>query len=71
MGKIDETLLSILACPLCREPVVEQGDWLVCQGCRRKYPIRDGIPIMLPEEAVEGEGEAGQNLAEEERTPTE
>lgn len=55
---IDSELLSILACPLCKEPVELQaspGDgadgWLVCARCGRRYPIRDDIPIMLVEEA--------------------
>lgn len=44
-------LLEILACPACREPVKQVGDRLICQGCGRKYPIEDGIPIMLIEQA--------------------
>ena len=48
---IDEKLLEILACPACKGPVKLQDDWIVCQDCGRRYPIRDGIPIMLVEEA--------------------
>jgi uncharacterized protein len=44
-------LLSLLACPVCRTEVVLDGDWLTCVKCGRRYPIRDGIPIMLVEEA--------------------
>jgi len=55
---IDERLLKILCCPACREDVVLKEDRLVCVGCRRAYPIRDGIPVMLIDEAViEGEEE--------------
>ncbi|MEW6046152.1 MAG: Trm112 family protein [Bacillota bacterium] len=46
-------LLEILVCPSCRHPFsLEKQTWLVCQNpdCRRKYPIRDGIPILLIEE---------------------
>ncbi len=50
-GEIDAELLSILACPVDKEPVELQGDRLVCTRCGRRYPIRDGIPIMLIEEA--------------------
>ncbi len=50
---IDDELLRILACPVCRTPVVLEGDRLVCTKCGRRYPIRDGIPVMLPEEADE------------------
>lgn len=50
---LNEDLLAILACPACKTRVVLVANkWLVCQNpeCRRKYPIRDDIPIMLIEE---------------------
>ena len=50
---LDKELLEILACPLDKEPVAENGDFLVCSKCGRKYPIREGVPVMLIEEAVE------------------
>jgi uncharacterized protein YbaR (Trm112 family) len=43
-------LLSILACPACKSKVVLEESLLVCGACGRRYPIRDGIPIMLIEE---------------------
>ncbi|MFQ5663640.1 MAG: Trm112 family protein [Terriglobia bacterium] len=50
---VDPELLKILVCPLCKTPVTltpdEQG--LRCGTCRRVYPIRDDIPIMLVDEA--------------------
>jgi len=48
---IDPKLLEILACPLCKTEVKLRDDWLVCVKCARRYPIRDGIPVMLVEEA--------------------
>lgn len=48
---INEELLKILACPFCKSDVVLRGDKIVCLKCTRKYPIKDGIPIMLIEEA--------------------
>ena len=48
---VDESLLKILACPACRSAVQEEGGSILCQGCRRRYPIREGIPIMLIQEA--------------------
>ena len=48
---IDPQLLEILACPACKTPVKAEGDRLVCVQCGRRYPIRDGIPVMLIEEA--------------------
>ena len=50
---LNEELLAILACPACKTRVELLADrWLVCQNpeCRRKYPIKDDIPIMLIEE---------------------
>lgn len=48
---IDEELLKILACPACKSDVVLEEGKIRCTRCRRKYPIKDGIPIMLIEEA--------------------
>jgi len=48
---INEELLKILACPVCKGEVILKDDKIVCPNCLRKYPIKDGIPIMLPEEA--------------------
>ena len=48
---IDQELLDILACPLCKTPVKLEAARLICTNCGRRYPIRDGIPVMLVEEA--------------------
>jgi len=48
---VDKELLEILACPLDKAPVREEGDRLVCTRCGRRYPVREGIPVMLIEEA--------------------
>ena len=48
---IDPALLEILACPACKTEVKLEGERLVCTRCGRRYPIRDGIPVMLIEEA--------------------
>ena len=51
---IDKDLLDILACPKCKGNIRlnDQEDGLVCDVCRLKYPIKDGIPVMLIDEAV-------------------
>ena len=51
---ISRELLEILVCPACRNPLAESenGERLKCVGCRRVYPVRDGIPILLVEEAT-------------------
>ena len=48
---MDEELLKILACPACKADVELKEERIVCTKCGRKYPIRDGIPVMLIEEA--------------------
>ena len=50
---IDSRLLEILICPACKgdlSPVNEESG-LECAACGRVYPVRDGIPVMLVEEA--------------------
>jgi uncharacterized protein len=51
---ISQDLLDILVCPACKKPLVvkDDGKSLKCTDCRRVYPIRDDIPIMLVDEAV-------------------
>ncbi|BCS99333.1 UPF0434 protein [Desulfoluna limicola] len=50
---ISQELIEILACPKCKGNVElnESGDGLVCGTCKLIYEIRDGIPVMLAEEA--------------------
>jgi uncharacterized protein len=51
---ISKELLAILVCPLCRKPVnlLPDESGLKCEMCKRIYPVRDDIPVMLPEEAM-------------------
>jgi hypothetical protein len=52
---VDEELMQILACPSCRGNVElrQEGDreLIVCTSCGLRYPVRDGIPVMLVDEA--------------------
>jgi uncharacterized protein YbaR (Trm112 family) len=50
---MDKKLLDILACPVCKGPLVyrEEAGELICKADRLAYPIRDDIPVMLEEEA--------------------
>lgn len=50
---ISKQLLDILVCPVCKKPVhlLQDGSGLKCEVCKRIYPVRDDIPVMLPEEA--------------------
>ena len=48
---INDELLRILACPFCKGDVKLEGDRIVCKECGRRYPVKNGIPIMLVDEA--------------------
>ena len=52
---ISNELLAILACPKCKGKVecAADGSALTCPACRLRYPVRDGIPVMLADEAEE------------------
>lgn len=65
---IDPQLLSIMVCPVSHAPLREVGDWLVSTDpeTRFRYPVRDGIPVMLTEESEEmGREEWEQALQKE------
>ncbi len=53
---IPQDLLDILVCPACKKPLVlhtkDSGESLKCAACRRVYPVKDNIPILLVDEAV-------------------
>ncbi|MBI3315236.1 MAG: Trm112 family protein [Candidatus Omnitrophica bacterium] len=48
---IDDALLAILACPACQGDVVLKDNKIVCTRCARRYPIKDGAPVLLADEA--------------------
>jgi len=50
---LDKKLLDILACPICKGPLEynKENAELTCKADRLAYPVRDGIPVMLEEEA--------------------
>jgi uncharacterized protein len=51
---IPQDLFDSLVCPVCRKPLAlkDEGKGLKCAECRRVYPVRDDIPIMMIDEAV-------------------
>jgi uncharacterized protein YbaR (Trm112 family) len=51
---ISKDLVDILACPKCKGDIklTEKGDGLICGKCKLLYPIKDGIPVMLIDEAI-------------------
>lgn len=52
---LDPKLLEMLVCPQCKGEIasVDSGTNLVCNRCKLRYPVRDGIPVMLVEEAAD------------------
>ena len=51
---VSKELMAILVCPVCKGSIhlLPDGSGLKCDACMRIYPIRDDIPVMLPEEAT-------------------
>jgi uncharacterized protein YbaR (Trm112 family) len=51
---IPKDLLAMIACPLCKKPLrlLEDNSGLKCEICRRVYPVRDDVPVLLLEEAT-------------------
>lgn len=56
MAEIDKELLDILACPIGKADLKLEGEYLVCTRCGVKYPVKDGIPVLLVDEAILPEG---------------
>jgi uncharacterized protein len=52
-NRVDDELMKIMVCPIAHAPLVQVGDWLYSTDpkTRRKYPVRDSIPIMLVDES--------------------
>tara|TARA_B100001250_G_scaffold391729_1_gene392904 strand:- start:719 stop:904 length:186 start_codon:yes stop_codon:yes gene_type:complete len=51
MTILDKKLLQILVCPVSKKPLVQRKNELFCFESKLAYPVKDGIPIMLPEKA--------------------
>ena len=51
--EVDPRLLEVLVCPLTKGPLVydRAAEELISRQARLAYPVRDGVPVMLPEEA--------------------
>lgn len=44
-------MLAMLVCPVCHGSLFAEGNQIQCSQCSRKYPIEDGIPILLADRA--------------------
>jgi uncharacterized protein len=65
---LDDDLLALLRCPACRGTFETPGEGtgpgatvgeLVCTECHRRYPVRNGVPVLLVDEAVGPAAEQG------------
>lgn len=51
--QFDAAVVQMLACPRCHENLIIEGEQLACGRCGRRYPIVDGIPVLIAERAEE------------------
>jgi uncharacterized protein YbaR (Trm112 family) len=51
---IAQDLLDLVVCPACKKPLElkAEPEALKCRACRRVYPVRDGLPVLLIDEAT-------------------
>lgn len=50
-SEFDDKMLGLLACPACRGDLRAETERLACCGCGRRYPVVDGIPVLIAERA--------------------
>lgn len=69
-NRVDEELMKIMVCPISHAPLVQVGDWLYSTdpNTRRKYPVRDSIPIMLVDESQIAEQVEFDKIMDQSRT---
>ena len=53
---MDQALLEILVCPVTRSKLHKEGDFLISELGGLKYPIKEGLPVLLPDAAILPEG---------------
>jgi len=60
--ELSKELLEIICCPMDKADLAydKKKQTLTCKKCRYAYPIRDGIPILLPPEMIEAEKKEGK-----------
>ncbi len=58
-GGISDELLQVLACPVCRGALSYTKDRkaLYCGKCRQVYPIKEGVPVLLPPNNIKGDAQ--------------
>jgi len=49
-------IINDIVCPIGKKELYMEGDFLICNNCRVKFPVKDGIPVLIIEEAILPEG---------------
>ena len=49
---LTQTQLDLLVCPVCHKPLLLQAEVIDCLGCGRRYPIVDGLPVLIESRAT-------------------
>jgi uncharacterized protein YbaR (Trm112 family) len=62
---MQEQLLELVVCPITHSKLRREGDWLVSTVGGVKYPIREGLPVLLPSAAVLPEGVTAESLRQQ------
>jgi uncharacterized protein YbaR (Trm112 family) len=50
--ELTEQAFEFLVCPVCHARLTFAGEGIACTGCDRRYPIEDGLPILIPSRAM-------------------
>ena len=55
---VPDSIRALLACPRCHGPLVDEqaGQGLICRACALRFPVREGIPVMLLDQAERVDG---------------
>ncbi|HEY2036612.1 MAG TPA: Trm112 family protein [Steroidobacteraceae bacterium] len=54
-AKLTQADLRWVVCPVCHGPLELSGEQIACLGCRRRYPVVDGLPVLLADRALSGD----------------
>ena len=62
---LDQKLLDIIVCPQCKGELalIEGGVNLLCERCKLKFPVRDSIPVMVLDEAIDLKRESARQTS--------
>jgi uncharacterized protein YbaR (Trm112 family) len=65
---MDEALLEMLVCPITHGRLRREGEWLVSEVGGLRYPVKEGLPVLLPEAAVAPAGRTVEEVREKSKS---